>query len=352
MRERAWETIRREIDLGVIPGAVASVSHRGRRGAVAAGYISGTKTEEEAVTVETMYDCASLTKVTVTLPLTLQLIDRGILRLNDPIANWFPAFEHKSKKEVTVRHLLTHTSGLPSHLDLHSHGWAREEIIMRASEAPLAIEPGTQVVYSDIGFILLGEIASRLCLLPLEQAAKRYIFDPLGMKSSKYCPPPSKRGQAAATEWSDETGDFWRGIVHDENARAMGGVSGHAGLFSTAGDLLRYAEMWLSLSTGAPDERAVLSEAAVRIAIVTQTPAGSGTNRGLGWVLKGDRMDASGDYSSPRAYSHTGFTGTSLYIDPTLELAAVLLTNRVHFGRDKSVTRLRETFYNAVVASL
>jgi CubicO group peptidase (beta-lactamase class C family) len=354
---RVWDPIRRAIEQGVTPGAVAVVSKRGVRSTFAAGRkcVATEDDGSETVQIDTIYDCASLTKVVVTLPLILQLADRGEIRLNDPVAMWFPEFCGKEKKEITVRQLLTHTSGLPSHLDLHSHGWSRDDIVLSVRNSRLESAPGSQVTYSDLGFILLGEIASLTLGLPLSEAAKRYLFDPLHMVDSGYTPPASLRPRIAATEYSAQAGTHWRGVVHDENARAMGGVSGHAGLFSTAEDVMNYAEAWLSLSTthgtGAAHVSPIVSHAAAQAAAMTQTPPQPAAHRGLGWVLKGDKLDASGDYLSPRTYGHTGFTGTSLYIDPERELAIVLLTNRVHYGRERSVARLRETFHNVVAAS-
>jgi CubicO group peptidase (beta-lactamase class C family) len=235
----------------------------------------------------------------------------------------------------------------------------REEIVAQVFALPLQHEPGTQVVYSDLGFIVLGELAARLLAEPLEQAARTHVLQPLGMLGSGYRPlpqaaaAPESPGSAAIapTEW-DEAGQAYRiGTVHDENASAMGGVSGHAGLFSTARDLSRYASMWLNEGVTAEGTR-FLSVPTVRAALCSHTGALSTGHRGLGWVLKGDSFDASGDLLSERSYGHTGFTGTSLYVDPEYGLTITLLTNRVHYGRSKSVASLRARFHNAIAASL
>jgi CubicO group peptidase (beta-lactamase class C family) len=299
---------------------------------------------------DTIYDCASLTKVIVTLPLVLMLIDQGSVCLDDPVRLWLPQFAESGKSAVTVRQLLTHTAGFPPHSNLHSHGWTKEQVLERALETQPVYEPGSRVIYSDLGYIALGCLVSALFGEPLDRAAGRRLFGPLGMNASCYCPPARLRPRIAATEhYPDEAGPRW-GTVHDENALAMGGVSGHAGLFSTAADLTRYASMWLG--GGRLDGKRLLSQSAVDLALRNHTASIEGGERGLGWVLKGDPFDASGDLLSAASYGHTGFTGTSLYIDPMLGLSVVLLTNRVHFGRDKSVVRLRAAFHNAVAGAV
>jgi len=346
----AFRVIDREIERGEIPGAAVAIGHQGRQVTYAAGLAVATPERNIPAAVDTIYDCASLTKVVVTLPLILQLIDQGELRLDDPVAYFLPAFAENDKSDITIKHLLTHTSGLIAHTDLHSHGWTRQQIIEQICRQPKHYETGTKVVYSDLGFILLGEIASALFGLPLDAAASQYIFTPLGMKDSCFCPDGSLQPRIAATEFMPELGGHLWGRVHDENALAMGGISGHAGLFSTAEDLARYARMWLTM--GETDSGRVLSQAAMKASTKLYTAHLSSGRRALGWVAKGDGYDASGDWLSERSYGHTGFTGTSLWIDPDHDLYVVLLTNRVHFGRGKSVARLRACFHNAVAASI
>jgi CubicO group peptidase (beta-lactamase class C family) len=234
-----------------------------------------------------------------------------------------------------VKHLLTHTSGFAAYKDLHSHGWTAEQIGAAVLGEGLAYKCGAGYIYSDLNYITLGEIASLLLGLPLDVAARKYVFEPLSMHDSGYRPAESLKPRIAATEFID--GGFRWGEVHDENAWAMGGVSGHAGLFSTASDLAKYAAMWLN--RGRHGDGSVLSDAAVAAAMRSYTGGLLNANRGLGWVLKGDFWDASGDLFSPQAFGHTG-------------IFAVLLTNRVHFGREKSVARLRDCFHNAVAASV
>lgn len=348
--QHVWSTLNQEVERGNIPGASIIIGREEERLHYVTGYAVSTAQKRLKVERDTLYDCASLTKVVVTLPLILMLIDRGELRLNDPVAEYIPDFAVHEKSAVTIQHLLTHTSGLVEFLNMFSHGWSREEIIAHVCQQHLLYEPGTKMVYSDLGFIMLGVIIEKLYGCSLNVAAEEHLFKPLGMTDSVFCPPESLRDRIAATEYMPEEEDHRWGKVHDENALALGGVSGHAGLFSTADDLASYAQMWLA--QGEANGKSILSKAAVSRAVTSYTKHLLQANRGLGWVLKGDRWDASGDWMSDMAYGHTGFTGTSLWVDPASGVYVVLLTNRVHFGRDKSVNRLRAVIHNIVDASV
>ncbi|MDF2669516.1 MAG: serine hydrolase [Paenibacillus sp.] len=353
----AFDCLDQAVHAQIIPGGVASVTRRGYTITYTTGSASIRTEQHMPVQLNTCYDCASLTKVVVTLPLVLQLIERGRLRLDDTVANYLPSFATAGKAAVTVGQLLTHTAGLKPFMNLHAHGWTREEMLARVLAEPLGHEPGTQVVYSDLGFIVLGQLAELLHEQPLEQAAERHVLMPLGMMSSGFRPlqqlSPSAPTESifAPTEWSEDAQAYRVGTVHDENASAMGGVSGHAGLFSTVQDLSRYALMWLNEGVSSDGVR-ILSPATVRAAIRSHTDALASGNRGLGWVLKGDSFDASGDLMSSKSYGHTGFTGTSLYVEPEYGLTVVLLTNRVHYGRSQSVAPLRACFHNAILGCL
>lgn len=352
--DRMWEPLRQAMADRLIPGASAAILYKGMRIRYTGGLAVDTPNEAIQVTPDTIYDCASLTKVIVTLPLLLILLDQGKVRLEDRVASYLPGFNRADKSGMTLRHLLSHTSGFVASYDFYTQPWSPEEMLDFLAKEPLAYEPGMQCIYSDVGFILLGEIISRLFEAPLDQTAKKNLFDPLGMHDSRFRPAPDQRPRIAATEFSTMTESYWHGIVHDENARAMGGVSGHAGLFATAGDLLEYGRMWLdSVSTArsTPGRTTLFSRATALQAVTTQTLPLPLTNRGLGWVLKGDTADVSGPLFSQRAFGHTGFTGTSLYLDPLQSLAVVLLTNRVHYGRDKNITQLRADFHHAVAAA-
>ncbi|ANS75746.1 hypothetical protein AWM70_15005 [Paenibacillus yonginensis] len=346
-RERlrdVWQPLRKAVQEGLIPGGVAGIRYKSVCLYYAVGLAEAGEKERQAG-IHTLYDCASLTKVTVTLPLILKLWEQKKLDLDDPASLYIPELSSPNSSLITVRQLLSHTAGLPPTWDFHSSSWRLEHILYFLGNKVEFGGHGT--VYSDLGFILLGVIVERLFGTTMNEAARRYLFSPLEMKDSCFCPSPDLRFRIASTEWSEELGDFWTGIVHDENARALGGISGHAGLFATCSDLLQYAQLWLEPEQTQFEGKPILSRFAIDEA---QKRHGNGldpSNRGLGWVLKGNRHDVSGSRLSERSFGHTGFTGTSLYMDPQRGLAAVLMTNRVHFGRQQDITELRKTFHDA-----
>ena len=335
---------------GEIPGAVAAIVHN--------GILIGPRAFGWAVrdpvripmTPRTIFDMASLTKVVATLPSVLIACERGLFRLDDPVSRFIPEFASGNKEGITLRHLLTHTSGLPAHVKFWEMGLKKEEILpfISSLEVPPGA-PGQKVVYSDLGFILLGEVLRRVTGLRLDEFASREVFAPLGMAETCFLPPEDKKHLIAATEFRPDLGKWMWGEVHDENAFALGGIAGHAGLFSTAEDIARYALMWLG--QGEWGGRRVMSKAAVAAATSEQTSAGE--RRGLGWLLRSQSFSSGGDFFSVRSFGHTGFTGTSLWCDPETGTAAILLTNRVHAGRQgNAVIRLRPIFANAVAAAV
>jgi CubicO group peptidase (beta-lactamase class C family) len=344
------------------PGGILAVLSRGEvvlRHAV--GRTADTPAPQPA-RLTTIYDLASLTKVVATTPLVLQAVAEGALGLDDALPQHIPESPHAG---VTVRHLLAHTSGLPAWIPFYLDTSGYDAIVRRAAQTPLASSPGTQVVYSDLGFILLGEIARRALGAPLDTLVRMRIFEPLGMGNTTYRPSPSARERIAPTEdgtaiEQSMAGDAgrrhtWRktliwGEVHDSTAHAMGGVSGHAGVFGTADDLIAYARMWLARGRG--PRSSLLPEALVREATSRQTPDASPALRGLGWALSGP-SGWWGDSLSRRAYGHTGFTGTAMVVDPEHDLAIVLLTNAVHLGRERTeILALRPQIAAAVAQAL
>ncbi|WP_253735825.1 serine hydrolase [Paenibacillus sp. FJAT-26967] len=349
----ALQLLDKEVEEGNIPGAVIAIGRQGHL----LEYVTGKAMDNQVskhgdlpAAADTLYDTASLTKVVVTLPLILFLLEEGKLRLDDKLSLFFEEFKEGVKADINVRHLLTHTAGFVSAPDMYSHGWTREEIIQFVLRQQPVTAPGTKVEYSDVGYIILGHLIERLFGQPLEQLAYSRIFSPLGMTDSMFCPPEEIRDRIAATEhYANEDEPRW-GVVHDENAYVMGGIGGHAGLFSTARDLHRYAQLWLE--DGVFDGHRLLSKASLRASIYNLTPGTLGGSRGLGWALKGDKLDASGDLLSAATYGHTGYTGTSLYVDPESKLTIVLLTNRVHYGRTKSVVRLRALIHNCIASAV
>ncbi|PLT45275.1 Beta-lactamase class C penicillin binding protein [Paenibacillus pasadenensis] len=356
--ERLLKPLREAVERKWTPGAAAAVHVRGASWSVAVGATSSEPPDARPVGADTLYDCASLTKVAATLPLTLRLAAEGRLRLDEPASRLLPELAAGPSCGVTIRQLLAHTSGLPSSENLHSPPAPLAEALRRIAARDLRAEPGTSAVYSDIGFLLLGELASRAAGLPLDEAVRSLVWEPLGMERTSYGLRAEERPVCAPTERDAASGRFWQGVVHDENARALGGVAGHAGMFSTAQDLLRYAAMWLGeppagaaasgdASASAAAAAEVLPEPIRREALRLQTSGRDEERRGLGWVLRGDKADCFGSLASGSAFGHTGFTGTSLMVDPERGLAVVLLTNRVHFGRGVDLGPLRREFHDA-----
>lgn len=321
--------LQNEIQDEHIPGAVVHVSHQGSVLMQEAMGDRAVFPERKPMQMDTVFDIASLTKVVATLPAVLLLLEEGKVRLDDPVQLFLPDFQHR----VTLRHLLTHTSGLPAHRPYYRED---SDVMDRICQEPLQADVGEQVIYSDLNFITLRYVVEAVSLQPFDRFVQKEIFEKLGMNETMFVPTfPEER--YAATEFVEHLGDYKRGIVHDENAEFMGGVSGHAGLFSTIHDLAKYARM-VELG-GEP----ILSKASMKLARAQHTSEKE--PRGLGWVLKG-----AGDLFSSHTYGHTGFTGTSMWFDPEEELHVILLTNRVHFGRTDAIIRLRSRLHNLIRA--
>jgi CubicO group peptidase (beta-lactamase class C family) len=329
---------------GVMPGAVLAAGRHTSEPLLL--YVAGDAQRDGAatrpMTADTVFDLASLTKVVATLPSVLYLVGRSEVGLDDPVRRYLPAFG-PGKDEVTVRQLLLHTSGLPDQRRYYQ--WLREakEVRAAALAEPLVAPPGTIVRYSDIGFITLGELVEAVAGCGLREFVQDVVCAPLGLTATTFLPPARWADRIAATESVDGVAKV--GVVHDENAEVLGGVAGHAGLFGTAADLGRYAAAWAGDSSPMAGLRAE--------ALRCQTE-GLGGRRGLGWGLRHDRWDNMGDGWPESGAGHTGFTGTSLSIDPDSGLWAVLLTNAVHFGRgpEHSVVGLRKAVHAAVAAEL
>jgi CubicO group peptidase (beta-lactamase class C family) len=322
---------------GRVPGAVAAVG----RGPVTLGrWVAG---QADAIAgrpmqAGTVFDLASLTKVVATATVTLALAGRGELGLGDPVARYLPDAP-ACRGGVTVAHLLTHTAGLPGSLPFYR--WCRSGAdLLRDLRQIAPNQPGTRVAYSDPGFMLLGEVVAAVAGEPLDAAVRRLVTGPLGLAATRFKPNGPAACFAATERRAD--GTAWTGIVHDENARLLGGVAGHAGLFAAADDLARFAAWWVG------DDDAVVPVALRRAAATCQTE-GCGGRRGYGWACSGDAFDILGAGWPPTAVSHTGFTGTSLALDPASGLWVVLLTNAVHAGRDATaVQALRRAVHEAV----
>lgn len=347
--ERAYELLDEAVARRVIPGGVALV---GVGGGWLPPYATGLAVSTPECSIEanadTVYDLASLTKVTAALPSALLLIQDGTVDAQDPIAEVLEEWSgDQSKADITLLHLLTHTSGLPAHRDFYSHGWSRDEILREVLATPLDAQPGTAYVYSDLGYILIGEWVRRVTGETIDAFVLRRLYEPLNMRDTTYLPPAEWQQRIAASEYREHLGRHQWGEVNDDNASALGGVSGHAGLFGTAGDLARYVDScWLPWQ---PAPNGPLTPA-VSAAALQNHAAELGAHRGLGWVLHGDVWDPSGLLMSPSSFGHTGYTGTSIWIDPARQLKIILLTNRVHSGLGRGIIGLRRRFHNAVAA--
>jgi CubicO group peptidase (beta-lactamase class C family) len=356
-----------ESDHPSYPGAVVLIMRHGVEVVHEAFGFRSYDESAEPMTRDTIFDVASLSKPIATATAVLRLVEMGEINLDDPIGRYMPG------ADITIMNLLTHTSGLPPSITVFKGAESRDDCVRMARSVLPEYAAGNKVEYSCMGFILLALLVEAVTGESLNVFARREIFDKLRMKDTGYYTVErfAERARVAPTErrtscekgeelwaWLNRTGQFldlhtqrqvaW-GAVHDENALAMGGVSGNAGVFSTAIDIAEFGQMYLE--HGSYRGVRVLSPATVELATRNFT-AGMGDNRGLGWQLKGPNT-SSGSLISDRAYGHTGFTGTVLWIDPDRELIVVLLTNRVHETRENQVlVDLRPRFLNAVVAAV
>jgi len=300
------------------------------------------------MTTDTIFDAASLTKVVATSASLMKLFEQGKVRLNDRVTEYLPGFQG-GKSDITVRQLLTHFSGMRPDLDLEPEWSGYETGIAKAlADQPVA-EPGQRFIYSDINFILLGEIVRVVSGRPLDQFAREEVFLPLGMTETTFTPPAEWRARIAPTEIVK--GTLLRGTVHDPTTRYMGGVAGHAGVFTTAEDLARFASMILNLGR-LPDGRQFVGPLTVRKFAEPQTPPIQPTLRGLGWDIDSPYSGNRGELYPLGSFGHTGFTGTSLWIDPETRSYVILLANSVHPKLRPAITPLRSKVATIVAAAL
>jgi uncharacterized protein YbbC (DUF1343 family)/CubicO group peptidase (beta-lactamase class C family) len=346
-----------------LPGAVVLI---GRGDAIVYHRAFGQRAvlpSPEPMTEDTIFDLASLTKVVATTTSVMKLVEEGRIRLNDPVAQFIPEFGRYGKSGIAIRHLLTHTSGLRPDLELEVEFHGADEAIRRAIDEVPTAPPGERFVYSDINFFLLGDIVRRVSGERLDRYAKAQIFDPLGMKETAFLPPESWRPRIAPTEacqtlaWpcAPSTplrveGPFLRGVVHDPTSRRMDGVAGHAGLFSTAADLSRFCRMLLG--GGRLGAARILSPATVARMTSPSTPAEMRAVRGLGWDIDSSYSSNRGELFPIGSFGHTGFTGTSLWLDPGTKSYVIFLSNRVHPDGKGDVTALRGKVATVAAAAL
>ena len=298
----------------------------------------------EAMTLDTIFDLASLTKVIATTTAVMQLVERGEVRLNDPVAKYLPEFAQNGKDDITVRQLLIHFSGLEPDLDLKT-AWEGKQTAygMAFADAPQEA-PGSRFTYSDVNFIVLGALVERVSGETLDEYVQRHIFVPLKMTRTRYVPPAAWLPKIAPTQYDENEHMLW-GVVHDPTARRMGGVAGHAGLFSTGDDLAKFAQTLLNGGDG------ILSALTVAKMTRPEQPPWAPVLRGFGWDIDSPLSSNRGDLLPVGSYGHTGWTGTSIWIDPTTQTYIILLTNAVH-PRGGNAIALRTKVATAVTAAL
>ena len=329
--------ITRGIEGGVFPGAVVVVG-TGERILHARGYGHFTWSTEAAVPHpdSTLFDLASVTKVVATAPAAMVLVEEGTLDLERAVQHYLPEFRGEGKERITVRHLLEHRTGLRAFLPLNERASTAQEARELVLTEPLRYEPAGPVIYSDLNAMLLGWVVERAAGVPLDEFVAARVYQPVGMTETRFQPPRSLWGRIAPV-------GLWRGHViagqlHDQNAVRLGGVSGHAGLYSTGADMARYAQLLLNGGRTASGTYVVHSET---VREFTRRRAG---NRAFGWEMRDTTsQENTGTLLSSAAYGHGGFTGTSIWIDPERDLFVIVLTNRVFAPRTRrSITRLKQ----------
>ena len=341
-QDAEFRQIDRIVEAGIaakkFPGAVVIAGHDGQ---IIFHKAYGNRSlipAPEPMTEDTIFDLASLTKVLATAPAVMQLYEQGRFRLNDPVAEYLPEFAANGKEDITIRQLLTHYSGLPPDVSLDDPWEGKAEGLRRAFTSTPVTAPGVQFRYSDINFIVLGALVEKLSGLTLDQYQKQYLAEPLGVEHMQFLPPESWRGRIAPTQY--DQGVMLRGVVHDPTSRRMGGVAGHAGLFSTAGDVAVYAQNLLDRLAGRPSHFP-LSQLTLKKMTTPAQPATGTALRGLGWDIESPYSSNRGELFPVGSFGHTGFTGTSLWIDQTSDTYVVFMSNAVYPNGSTSINAIR-----------
>jgi uncharacterized protein YbbC (DUF1343 family)/CubicO group peptidase (beta-lactamase class C family) len=343
-----------------IPGAVVLVGHNGRVVYRKAFGFRSLEPTREKMTLDTIFDMASLTKCLATTTSIMRMVQLGQIRLNDPVAKYIPEFGVNGKQQITVRNLMTHTSGLREDLDLKQPWQGYDTALKMAFDETPIYPAGARFLYSDINFEVLGELVHRVSGLTLDKYAAVHIYEPLKMMRTRFLPPREWLPKIAPTQYvdpgvaldlalegKDKRGAMLRGIVHDPTARRMGGVAGHAGLFSSGDDVAKFAQAMLN--GGGP----VLSAITVQKMITPATPVTLPSVRALGWDIDSPFSSNRGEFLPIGSYGHTGFTGTSLWIDPTTKSYIIILSNAVHpTGGTGATVAIRARTATAVAAAL
>ncbi len=328
---------------GLISGGVVAVGNRN-------GLLYGTSSGNlfhapgsPALSERTLFDQASLTKVIATTPAVMKLLEDGRINLLDPITRWFPELEGSDREEITILNLLTHTSGIDD-MDIPAVDSLNKALIKTAAQQTLP--PGNRFRYADINFILLGELVARVSGMSLDRYCAEHIYAPIGMADTQFLPQPELTALIAPTSGADKT--LSAGIVQDMNARRLGGVAGHAGLFSTAADLTRFAAM--ILNHGNYNGRRLFNERTVAQMTAPYFYSKGRIVRGLGWDINSPFSSPKGNYFSEMSFGHTGYSGSSLWIDPEQDLFVILLTIRLDYQDVRQFNRLRSDISTLAVS--
>jgi CubicO group peptidase (beta-lactamase class C family) len=337
------------VEDSAFPGAVVLVEKDGKIiFDKAFGHFTYDK-NSPSVKLSTLFDLASLTKVISTTTCTMICCDRGLFKLNDKVSEYIPEFAQNGKGDITIRNLLLHNSGLPAYKRYYEMYNNAADVLNDIYASKLEYPTGTKTVYSDLGIITLGKIIEKVTGMTLDKFAQKEIFDPLSMRNTMYNPPDSLMKSCAPTEYDN----YWRhkqiqGEVHDETASLLGGVAGHAGLFSTAGDIAKVLQMLLQ--DGKFNGKQIIEPSTVKLFTKRHSEESS---RALGWDTKSESGSSAGILFSADSFGHTGFTGTSVWTDPERELFVIFLTNRVYPTRENhKIYKVRPALHNAVITAL
>src|SRR5260221_12597640 len=362
---RMDQVIQASIEKKELPGAVVLVARHGRVAWRKAYGSRAVEPRREAMTLDTIFDLASLTKIVATATSIMILVEQGKVRLSDPVVDFIPEMKGGGRDAITLEQLLTHTTGFAPDFDLRERWTGYDEAIKRLYREPLRNQPGARFVYSDINYIALGEVVHRVSGQMLDEFARRNIFVPLGMRDTGFNPSPDLKSRIAPTEKrrgqmnylgdsganAGPQGEQWlRGQVHDPTSFRMSGVAGHAGLFSTADDLAIFCQM--ILNGGTYNGVRILSPMGVATMTRPRVVAENGSARGLGWDMATSYSTNKGDLFPLGSFGHTGFTGTSMWIDPASDSFVIFLSNRVHPDGKGDVGSLRGRIASIVASSV
>ena len=346
--ERAFNVIKEAISAHAFPACSIAVSYGGKLVALNAFGHFTYEADSPAVANTSIFDLASVSKVIATTPMAMVLYERGVVDLEMPVAGVVPEFatDDSRRREISIRMLLAHSSGLPAYEKLFLGARTRKELLYAACKTPLTSDPGTRAEYSDIGFIILGVALERLANESLDQFCQREIFGPLGMAHTLFNPPKALRSSIVPTAHDRKFRNrVIQGEVQDENASVLGGVAGHAGLFATAQDVAIFAEAMLQ--SGRP----ILRPETISVFSRRESPP-PGSSRALGWDTPSSPSQ-SGKYFSPLSFGHLGYTGTSLWIDPQRQLSITMLSNRTWPDcSNQAIKEVRPKFHDAVIEAL